>query len=600
MIEHEEHERIKFDRDTLDILRGADDVRERLLVELTTGVPAISSLAYATKIRVKEDFKIAEKVRRKQLEKSNPDYSVHDLRDIVGLRLVTLYRLDALRIIPAFLDRVQKSPNNTTALFVKDEIEEVIIYGTNAAGDAQTLTSRLLAMFESRKLKCKPDVRDTITNYSSIHMVVWCRGRYNDGYRRIPVEVQVRTALEDVWGEIEHGLKYKKRAFTSDSREATSLESSEAHLNVMKTLVDGVAQYADQIKIQFDQVDLQRLRALPSRLGEDGIEHLNEIQGLPDRIREAVASSIKAAQDAISQGRQQSGGRERIVALSRALTELNSVYEMVSRVPGLLEKQVADLKFVLGMERALIMFEIGNDRDEGNLLLDAERIYARLEVLNPDALLVSFRRAKVLEALSDRSASIGKLEEVARRLFENDSLLPPGHWLRVSVPRLLGTFIWEQGFNTLHDAPNSADHRETHQAAREFFLKAFQITRPILDIASDEDPKKAVNNLLWYALDYLDCGGNAEALEFSSATAEQWLEQLGAGSPEEITDVRHANTAARACHFLKQDEPARKLARRTIELLSAAGINEENASVHDGDMIRASKAVLAGDEKIRW
>ena len=76
---------------TMDALRGSQDLKDRLLLHLSTGAPSISDLAYAVKVRVKEDYKIIGKVAKKREE--TPGYDVGTLRDIIGLRVVTLYRM---------------------------------------------------------------------------------------------------------------------------------------------------------------------------------------------------------------------------------------------------------------------------------------------------------------------------------------------------------------------------------------------------------------------------------------------------------------------------------------------------------------------------
>src|SRR5262249_11528598 len=91
---------------------------------------------------------------------------------------------------------------------MRDGIEEIAIYSTNPEGDVQALVSRLQNIFETWGLKDKVRVEPAPTNYTSIHIVVWCRGKYRQEYRNVPVEIQIRTALEDVWGEIDHSLKY--------------------------------------------------------------------------------------------------------------------------------------------------------------------------------------------------------------------------------------------------------------------------------------------------------------------------------------------------------------------------------------------------------
>jgi hypothetical protein len=109
---------------TIDALRGANEPRDRLLLAVSTGTPAVSDLAYAVKVRVKEDYKIQDKVLLKR--KKNPDYAVCNLRDVVGLRVITLYRLDALAIIPILVDLIQ-SGSDETSLFKPNSLQADVL-----------------------------------------------------------------------------------------------------------------------------------------------------------------------------------------------------------------------------------------------------------------------------------------------------------------------------------------------------------------------------------------------------------------------------------------------------------------------------------------
>jgi hypothetical protein len=81
--------------DVVEALRGADNLRDRLLASLQSGTPAVADLAYAVKARVKEDYKVIDKIKEKRA--GNPpeieprvQYGVNDVTDIVGLRIVTV------------------------------------------------------------------------------------------------------------------------------------------------------------------------------------------------------------------------------------------------------------------------------------------------------------------------------------------------------------------------------------------------------------------------------------------------------------------------------------------------------------------------------
>lgn len=286
---------VSLDLDTMDRLRGTVDVRKRLLIEMSTGTPSISDIAYAIKARIKDDFKIVSKVLKKR-NQGKSGYNVSDIRDVVGLRIITLFRLDALNVVPLLLAKIQESAGRPDSVFMSDGVEEVKIYSTNPNGDAQALSSRLNAEFDARGYGSVTTVEQTPSNYTSVHMVVWCRGRYRSSHRNIPVEIQIRTAFEDAWGEIDHKLKYKRDIIDiSDGVNAQfdeiRLGNTLSHLNIMKTFVDGVAQYADQIKIQLDEIDDYRLKSRASRPAENSLDLLNNISGVTGELRADLKNS---------------------------------------------------------------------------------------------------------------------------------------------------------------------------------------------------------------------------------------------------------------------------------------------------------------------
>lgn len=168
---------------TMKALRGAFELRDRLLIALATGNPSITDLAYAVKVRVKEDYKIQEKVLRKR--EARPEYDVGHLRDIVGLRIVTLYRLDALDIIPILINAIQEPPAG--GVFRAMSLEEIVVYTTNPQGDPQQLSARLMHLFSERGLGQIAKVGEAPTNYTSIHMVAWGQGIYRGEPQDIPV-----------------------------------------------------------------------------------------------------------------------------------------------------------------------------------------------------------------------------------------------------------------------------------------------------------------------------------------------------------------------------------------------------------------------------
>jgi len=124
-------------------------------------------------MRIKEDQSMREKCRRKGLPETA--YSaLHEMRDSIGLRIVTAFR-DDIRLIVEEIRRMER----VTVVKEKDYIRHA-----------------------------KPN------GYRSYHMVLQVTTDFPDVEGNIPgkyyVEVQIRTIAMDSWASLEHKMKYKK------------------------------------------------------------------------------------------------------------------------------------------------------------------------------------------------------------------------------------------------------------------------------------------------------------------------------------------------------------------------------------------------------
>jgi ppGpp synthetase/RelA/SpoT-type nucleotidyltranferase len=589
---------------TMRALRGAEDLKARLLVEMATGSPAVADLAYAIKVRVKEDYKIIEKVRAKR--EKRPEYRVGDLRDIVGLRIVTLYRLDALNIIPPLIRAIQ-SNGAASSLFRPSSLEEIIIYSTNPKGDAQDLPARVMSLFKSAGLGKLARIDETPQNYTSIHMVAWGRGKYRDNYVDVPVEIQIRTAFEDVWGEIDHALKYKRhRSSTAGGPRpnAERLQTSLAHLNVLKTMIDGIAQYADQIKLQITELDHDRLRSSVSKSAEEPLKRLGPLTDLPADLKAAITKAVAEAQPALEAG-PNADASEKLNRLRNSLDDLQAAADQLSLLDGLAVKTRKETDYVISMQRALLLFEIGNTLDNGVApLTQAANAYAALEARFPKRVVVKYRHAKVLDALGQRASAIAKLREVRTQLARKGEPLFKDHWIRAAAPRILGVLLWETA-DALRQSEN-ADGRDRPSAERVQLLReAYDATResyeqPVKEAQANGAPLpaeriKAANNLLYYALEFLETvrlRGDVPA-GVNDDAVRGYLNELGGDAPEDLADWRFLDTARRALAYLGDTERAARAAERLLVMIDDPQIAKGVDGRHRDDMIAASRAAIA-------
>lgn len=562
---------------------------------LQTGTPAVADLAYAVKARVKEDHKVIDKIKDRRSGgkgEPNPDYGVSDVTDLVGLRIVTLYRLDVIDIIEALLRAIDQDPSSAAA-FVAGSISEVVIYSTNSTGDVQDLPNRVMRLFEDYGLGspvCR--IAEKPSNYSSIHILVRGRGKYRDGYRELPIEIQVRTALEDVWGQIEHSLKYKRKQLVSEnSPENARLATTLNHLGALKTMIDGIAQYGDQIKLQIDELEPE-LRYTASRHAEEPSARLAKIHDLPTQLRAEIADAIAQARPALSNSTEPTSSRVRVLRLT--LSRLERAEARVVSTPDLKPKPLKEARYLIAMQLALIHFQLGNLVEEGEVeLRRALNIYSEVEEAFPKRVVVQFRLARTLDALGARDEAIAKMREVVERLKLRAEPTPQNHWIRSTAPRSLGVMLWEEARARLERASSDAP---ADARALELLREAFQLTsraydQDVFDEPMNKGPServRAANNLLYFLLEYLDAGGEPK-LGMEEADIRALLQEIGAEEPARIAQLPAADTARRAYAHVGDHGREVEAARAVLRLGREAGAPRTSVV---RDAIRAAERTI--------
>lgn len=582
--------------EVVEALRGADNLRDRLLMALQTGTPAVADLAYAVKARVKEDHKVIEKIKDRRSGGKNgepqPSYGVSDVTDLVGLRIVTLYRLDVIDVIEALLRAIDQDQSSAAA-FVAGSISEVVIYSTNPTGDVQDLPNRVMRLFEDYGLGgpiCR--IAEKPSNYSSIHILVRGRGKYRDGYRELPVELQVRTALEDVWGQIEHSLKYKRKRLVSEESPLNArLTTTLNHLGALKTMIDGIAQYGDQIKLQIDELEPE-LRYTASRHAEDSSARLAKIRDLPAQLGAEIADAIAQARPALGTSTEPTSSRIRVLRL--ALSRLERAEASILATPDIKPKPLKEAKYLIAMQLALIHFQLGNLIEDGEgELRRALDIYSEVGEAFPKRVIVQFRLARTLDALGARGEAIAKMREVVERLSLRAEPTPANHWIRSTAPRGLGVMLWEEAKARRERAsPDSPADAGTLDLLRE----AFQLTsrahaQDVFDEPTSKGPRervRAANNLLYFLLEYLDADGEPMP-GMEEADIRALLQEIGAEHPEQISQLAAADTARRAYAHVGDREQEAKAARTVVRLGREAGVPRTSVV---RDAIRAAERTI--------
>lgn len=163
--------------------------------------PTLPRLIHSTKQRVKDTAHLKDKLVRKTLDaKAKGDassYSIQNLftkiNDLAGFRIIHLHTTQIEQI-------------NKELLRILEEQRWVVVEGPCA----KTWDDENRSYFESLGMKAEKSVN----LYTSVHYVVQPNSKHE-----LTCEIQVRTLMEEVWGEVDHTINYPHKSKVVSCRE---------------------------------------------------------------------------------------------------------------------------------------------------------------------------------------------------------------------------------------------------------------------------------------------------------------------------------------------------------------------------------------------
>ena len=497
----------------------------------------IKKVAYAIRSRTKTVQKIIEKVHLKRNPEDDekepkPYYEPENIRDIVGLRIITLFREDMIEVLRDVLKMIEHN-GDATSPFINGEVEEAIIYSPDVVGDTQAISNRVRAVLRSSGFENITHSEVMESMYSSIHLVVWCEP-FHEGKRvRVPVEIQIRTVFEDAWGEIDHKLRYKDHQPKAERKNLP-------HLNVLKSFTDGCSKYADLIKLSTDSHDVLHVpRSIVRSLGVGDV--IKAIGSIATEVKTQIEEAYKL----------QSAGMASID--SDKTVKLLNAAELFQKIcddhPPKKAQQKKLFRYYMMMEKAFCLLESG---DRG-ALNQAVSIYLDMESEYPNHPIVQFRLGSALADLNDEEEAVKALLRAKELLDDNVK----DNWVPFSIYRRLGFLYWQ--ISTKHDI-----EPEEKKSA---LLEAYKETKESLKyVGGETDRLGCLNNLIYFALDYYECLGPISESEINRQEFEDYFKEF-----TDLINVNEANiyqldTLARAYCFRGQKKEASDIAR-IIEII---------------------------------
>jgi ppGpp synthetase/RelA/SpoT-type nucleotidyltranferase len=228
--------------------------------------------AYAFKSRTKPFNEIVAKVQAKRNHEDpaerHTDYGPSSLTDVSGFRIVSLFNDEIPTALGHLLDLLETLP--TTAdprgTFLADPVEEIILFSSRREGDALSIDAKVEEIVREHGLQSKLKIKPL--TYSSVHVIVRSRFAVQGGAPLIAAsEIQLRSVFEEAWSEINHRLNYGPAKRARARRRPASLPSDEnrvlLHLDALKSLTDGCAQYADLVNRELIARQASRDTRLP-------------------------------------------------------------------------------------------------------------------------------------------------------------------------------------------------------------------------------------------------------------------------------------------------------------------------------------------------
>ena len=445
---------------------------------------------YLTKQRIKTPDSIYLKTKRGLCK------GLSDVRDCAGVRVLCLFEQDIFEAHKYLVEVLSQKGLQ----FIEAEIynwKDDYAYGL--------LEKELVNVLPPQRIK-RTSKR---SGYKSIHYDI----EYSILGQKVPVEIQLRTLLQDVWGELEHALSYKQGSIHPHIREsfrllAQDLETNDSLMRHLKGVSDkerccaafGLKQSGSPFYFGTE------MEAVP------GVFLAGRLKESYDQYREYIGRRPKAREE-----------------LSAWVTEARRRYKEITNELSGMEFADGKTKYWVEMERAYF------DLLEGNMD-SALAIYKNVEggegankyILHFRIGEVCFKQGEIVNALVEFDKAEDLLGEQANADYLNV----------YRVKTKLANIYWLLG-------------QEYYDIAVRQINEAHQIYESHSEFFDDAARCRLFNNLCWYTLEKFllaqETGSDKEKIEQYYDEALEAFRKLEGLLPQ-VTSSNGYDTAAWFCY----------------------------------------------------
>ena len=588
----------EFESHISQLLAGGQEVLKRLRSALDLSSTHDVDFIFYTRSRVKKSDSIRQKIRDRQV-RYGADYSLADITDIVGLRVVVLYDEYLVEAANWVISALESTRYSRNPLLDGNNIHESLSEATafrrrNSKNDPYE--------------KCLREVKDALrldksicvfkdadeSHYSSLHLLLSLKSYSLGEAISVPVEIQVRTAIEDVWGEISHKSEYKARPANiwSPGIESKLLMTRSA-LSAFKASIDGgLPETISQIRSASNELDteIEKCKTLP-RMKSGSV--------VIDQIYEIEVGPMAEFSDALSKYRQclvelpkPAPSNAKIKILQRCIEICGVLQTEMDANPGKHKTGLGLMEFeALRIKTLLIRFESDRISDYAEdyttrsepLLERAREIYDEMTLLDR-RLDIRLKSKTLFQYWLFYSARYAGLEDHSARHLEaaeaelaSDIALPEDSIVRSTTLRALALRYWKSasreavmfGYN-----PNGAVTALREYIASQFSLAlAYEVRSSRLemdenrsDLIYSQPPSIiGINNKVLFASDCQRWHIGTEVFGGTGYTEAEWLLDI-ANLEAHCGDVSSQQTRA-MLHTLMMAYVAQKNHQRALKML---------------------------------
>ena len=486
---------------------------------------------HSVKGRIKTHSSIVNKVKSKI--KSGKNYSVGDIEDIIGFRIVTLTKSMIPEQVRQFIRTIQ--PNHLNGGISFEVKRTKFVYYTTTQND-DDFEKDISEIVNNENFDEPLEIEVKKSGYSSLHVVVYCSSPLIS--RVIPIELQIRSAFEDTWSEIEHSLKYKSglldesNNWSSDKKALCDVLMDK--LYDLKTRIEGADRESGKCITHINKMSSSTNQQL---LGDGIIPGIliNELEKLGIKnLKDKFIEALEYRKSAKEEKNSRSTYKSAIRSLKLSISVIVNMIEIIKGEPNsndfnehynMLELEIAYNNFLIGqclrVYEGLLLSQSYLDKSVNTYI----RVYKKMRdgELNK-RLAVPYRISQVYFEKENYDEAIEYLD-ITSEWREQDCLTrneSPDHSVFVESIRFSGYVRWAKAFhlgdliNKWKKIKSGKDDvlNELNKERLELYRYAYNETIKARELRAihygslgeqedktDFHKKRTVNNLISYAID---------------------------------------------------------------------------------------------------